>query len=134
VPARSAAKGRARGPRAEEPRQHRAEIKLTEAERETLAAAAARAGLALGAYIRQAGLDAAEYRAVPVSTAQRDTLLALIAAVGQVRRAGVNLNQAVTRLNSSGTPGPDLAPAANYCVRVVRGLDETVQKIRRGLQ
>lgn len=128
----SSAKGRARGPRAEERREHRTEVKLSAAEQQTLAAAAARTGLALGAYLRQAGIDAAEYRAVPVSVFQRDMLATLISAAGQVRRAGVNLNQAVTRLNSTGTPGPDLEPAASYCVRVVRNIDEAVTKLRRG--
>src|ERR1039457_1138234 len=109
-------------------------VRLSGEERATLAAAADRAGLALGAYLVGAGLDAAEHRAVPVRVLQREALRELIRAAGQVRRIGGNLNQAVTRLNATGEPGPDLGPAAAYCMRVVRQVDEAALLIRRGLR
>ena len=60
-------------------------------------------------------------------------LAELIRASGLVRRAGVNLNQAVARLNATGEPGPDLGPAAAYCTRVLRHVDEAAELIRRRL-
>jgi hypothetical protein len=87
--------------------------------------------MALAAYLGQVGLDAAEYRAAPAGDLQRDMLLALFEANNLVRKAGVNLNQAVKRLNATGQPGPDLSPAAAYCVRVVRHVDEAAQLIQR---
>ena len=51
-----------------------------------------------------------------------------------VGRAGVNLNQAVARLNATGQPGPDLEPAAEFCMRTVRRADEAVELLRRGLR
>jgi hypothetical protein len=110
------------------------EVKLSDAERDTLIAAAGRAGKALGAYLGEAGLDAAEYRAVPVPKMQLEMLAELIQVRGLVLRIGVNLKRAGARFDATGTPGPDLLPAADYCTRVVRRVDETVTLIRRGLR
>jgi len=73
--------------------------------------------------------------AVAVPVMQRETLAELFRLAGLVRRAGVNLNQAVTRLNATGEAGPDLEPSAAYCMRTVRRVDEAAQLIiRRGLR
>jgi hypothetical protein len=109
-------------------------VRLSDAELAALSAAADRAGLALSAYLGQAGMDAAEHRAVPVGEVQREALRELIRAAGLVRRAGVNLNQAVARLNATGTAGPDLEPAAAYCMRVVRQVDEAAMHVSRRLR
>jgi hypothetical protein len=116
------------------PRNHKITVRLSDAELAELAAAADRAGLAVAAYLGRAGLDAAEHRAVPVPAVQQEALRELIRASGQVRRAGTNLNQAVARLNTTGVPGPDLAPAAGYCLRVVRQIDEAAMTITRALR
>jgi len=50
-----------------------------------------------------------------------------------VRRIGVNLNQAVARLNSTGQRGEDLGPAAQMCSRVIRRLDEAAEQVRRNI-
>jgi hypothetical protein len=50
-----------------------------------------------------------------------------------VGRAGVNLNQAVAKLNATGQPGPDLAPAAAYCVRVIAHVDQAALLVLRRL-
>jgi hypothetical protein len=106
-------------------------VKFTAAEKATLDQAAARAALSLAAYLGQAGMDAAENRAAPVGEVQREALAELIRAAELVRRAGVNLNQAVARLNATGQPGPDLAPAADYCIRVVGRIDQAATHISR---
>jgi hypothetical protein len=107
---------------------------LTEEEYEEVGAAAAHAGLAKGAYAAQATLAAARGMISPADSPLRQALAELIRAAGLVRRIGVNLNQAVTRLNATGEPGPDLGPAAAYCMRVVQRVDEAALLIRRGLR
>jgi hypothetical protein len=109
-------------------------VKFTAAEKATLDQAAARAALSLAAYLGQAGMDAAEHRAAPVTEIQREALAELIRAAELVRRAGVNLNQAVARLNATGQPGPDLGPAADYCARIVGRIDQAAERISRGLR
>lgn len=44
-------------------------------------------------------MGAAEHRAAPITEVQREALAELIQATGLVRRAGVNLNQAMARLH-----------------------------------
>jgi hypothetical protein len=120
--------------RAGERRQRRVTIKFTIAEHETVSAAARRAGMAPGAYAAQAVLDAAEYRSVPVPRMRRETLLALMQAVAQVRTIGTDLNTAVARLNASGSADPDLESAARHCTRVLRLLDEASVLVKRRLR
>jgi hypothetical protein len=120
--------------RAEERRQRRVTVKFTIVEHEKVSAAARRAGMAPGAYAAQAVLDAAEYRSVPVSRMQQEMVLALMQAVAQVRTIGADLNTAVARLNGSGSAGPDLEPAARYCTRVLRLLEEASVLVKRRLR
>jgi hypothetical protein len=54
----------------------------------------------------------------------------LMSAAGLVRRVGTNLNQAVARLNATGQRGEDLLPAVQFCVRVIRRLDEAAEHVR----
>ena len=59
------------------PREYVVKVKLSAAEKASMAAAAERAGLALAAYLGQAGMDAAEHRAVPVPALQQEMLSVL---------------------------------------------------------
>ncbi len=120
-------------PRGRERRQHAVTVKLSAAEKATLSGAAERAGMALAAWLCEAAMDAAEHRAVPVPKMQREMLAELIRVRGLVRRIGVNLNQAVARLNAAGQPGPDLEPAAAYCARVLGHVDQAADQVRRRL-
>jgi hypothetical protein len=133
VPRSSASAGVRYRTRGEERRDHRFKLKLSAAERTVLATAADRAGLTIAAYLVKAGLDRAEHRTAPVGTVQREMLAELIRIAGTVSRMGTNLSQAVSRLNSDGAPGPDLEPAASYCMRVVRHVDEAAERLRRRL-
>jgi hypothetical protein len=54
-------------------------------------------------------------------------------AAGLVARIGTNLNQAVARLNATGQRGEDLMPAAQFCARVIRRLDEAAEQVRRNI-
>jgi hypothetical protein len=106
-------------------------VKFTLQEFAAVEEAAGRAGLAVSAWIGQTVTDAAELRTFPVGQLQREMLAELIRSAGLVRRAGVDLNQAVTRLNTTGTPGPDLEPAARFCLRVVERVDQAAELVRR---
>ena len=132
--ARSSVAGIGRRGRCEARRTHVVKVRLSDAEQAAVEAAAGRAGLAAGAFLAEAGVRAAEHRGAGVSEAQREALGELIRAAGLVRRAGVNLNQAVARLNATGEAGLDLAPAAAYCMRVVQRVDEAALAIRRRLR
>ncbi len=130
----SSGKGRGRRPREQKPREYVVKVKLSAAEKASMSAAAERAGLAVAAYLGQAGLDAAEHRAVPVPVMQQEMLRELALARGMVRRIGTNLNQAVAQLNATGQPGPDLGPAVDCCMRAVRHVDEAALLISRRLR
>jgi len=71
--------------------------------------------------------------AAPVGLPLRAALVELMRATGLVRRIGVNLNQAVARLNATGQRGEDLGPAAQMCGRVIRRLDEVAEQVRRSI-
>lgn len=129
----SSARGAYRA-RAGERRQRRLAVKLTSAEWATVSAAAERAGMAPGAYAAQALLDAAEYRTVNLPQLRQQMVVALMQAAAHVGRIGTSLDLAVTQLQASGTPGPDLEPAARHCARVVHVVDEAAELVRRRLR
>ncbi len=58
----------------------------------------------------------------------------LIRAAGLVRRIGVNLNQAVARLNATGRPSGDLVPYAAESIRRARHLDAVAEQVRDALR
>jgi hypothetical protein len=105
-------------------------VKVSAAEKASMSAAAEQAGLAVAAFLGQAGLDAAEHRAVPVPVWQQELLRELVRASQLVRGAGANL----ARLNAGGEPGPDLGPAVAYCMRAIRHVDEAALLISRRLR
>jgi hypothetical protein len=97
-------------------------------------AAAERAGLAKGAYAAQATLSAARCVGVPGESPLRDALAEFIRAAGLVRRIGVNLNQAVARLNATGQRSGDLLPYAAESVRRVQLLDQAAEEVRKRIR
>ena len=116
------------------PREPAFTIKLAPAEKAAVRAAAGRAGLAPGAFAAQAVVDVAEDWVRPGPAVRRELQDQLADLVHQVYRAGVNLNHAVARLHATGQPGPDLEPAAEFCMRTVRRADETIELLRRELR
>jgi len=115
------------------PRPRVVQFSLTEEEFEEVSAVAARSGLARGAFAAEATLAAARGAAPKEASPLRDALTELMSAAGLVRRVGTNLNQAVARLNATGQRGEDLLPAAQFCARVIRRLDETAEQLRRSI-
>jgi len=109
------------------------QFSLTEEEFAEVSAAAERLGLARGAFAAEAVLAAVRSRPAPDSSPVREALVEVMTAAGLVRRAGTNLNQAVARLNATGQRGADLVPAAEFCMRVIRRLDETAEQLRRAI-
>ena len=117
--------------RQEVPRPRLVKFFLTDEELAELDEAAGRAGLARGAFAAEAALAAARETPSPASSPVREARVEVMAAAGLVRRVGTNLNQAVARLNATGQRGDDLLPAAEFCVRVIRRLDEAAEQLRR---
>jgi len=115
------------------PRPRTVQFSLSEEEFAEVSEAAARSGLARGAFAAEAALATARGSQARVWSPLRAALAELIAASGLVRRAGTNLNQAVARLNATGQRGEDLVPAAQFCTRVIRRLDEAAEQVRRSI-
>ena len=114
-------------------RARRVEFNLTDEEFRELDAAALRAGLARGAYAAAAALAAARGESSQISVPLRAALAELIRSAGLVRRVGVNLNQAVAKLNATGQASADLLPYAVESVRRARRLDAAAEELRKRL-
>jgi hypothetical protein len=107
---------------------------LTDEEYNELTAAAAQAGMAKGAYAAMATLAAARGLMNPADSPFRQALTELIRAAGLVRRIGINLNQAVAKLNATGQRSADLLPYAAESIRRAERLDAAAESMRRRLR
>jgi hypothetical protein len=121
------------------PRQHAmrprsVRLPLTEEEFAELEQAADRAGLAKAAYAAEAALAAARGRSAEPDALFQDALAEVIHAAGLVRRIGVNLNQAVAKLNATGQSPGELVPCARICVRRAEHLDAVAEQLRKTLR
>jgi hypothetical protein len=123
-----------RRPKAAAKRERSIRFDLTETEYQEVTAAASRAGLARGAYAARATVAAARGTGTPTDEPLRQALGELIRASGLVRRIGVNLNQAVARLNATGQPSGDLLPYARESLRRADNLDRAAEAVRRRLR
>src|SRR5262245_711793 len=112
-------------------RRYRVEFSLDEEEFAELCAAAGPAGLARGAYAARATLGAARGGGGSGGPLLRDALTALVRCEGQLRKIGVNLNQAVARLNATGQGGGDLVPYAVGITRIADRLEVWARQVRR---
>jgi hypothetical protein len=115
------------------PRSKVVQFSLTEAEFDEVSDAAAVAGLARGAFAAEVTLAAACGVRARAGCPLREALRELMSAAGLVRRIGTNLNQAVARLNATGQPGEDLRSSAEFCMRVIRRLDQSAEQVRRSI-
>ena len=123
-----------RRPRQQAKRRRRVEFTLTDEEFELLEAAAGRAGRAPGAYAAGAALAAAQGRAMEQDTLLHELLREILRASGLVRRIGVNLNQAVAKLNATGQRSGDLLPYAAESIRRAEHLDAVAEEIQKALR
>ena len=126
-----AGRGEAQGsrrPRQQAKRSRRVGFSLTGEEYALLEAAAGRAGRATAAYAAEAALMAAQGRSMEQDTLLHELLRELIRASGLVRRIGVNLNQAVAKLNATGQRSGDLAPYAAESFRRAERVDAVADR------
>ena len=91
--------------------------------------AAAAAGLTPTGYVAEAALAAAIDQLPPRVEPLREVLLELMAARTQVRRFGVNVNQAVRELNTTGTAPEWLSNAVALTSRAVRRIDGAATQV-----
>src|ERR1017187_4588862 len=115
-------------------RLRRVEFTLTDEEFGELSGAAARAGLAKGAYAAEAALSVARGVTSPADSPFREALGEFVRAAGLVRRIGVNLNQAVAKLNATGQRSGELLPYAAESIRRAEQLDAAAEEIRKRLR
>ena len=123
-----------RRPREQSARPCTVRFGLTEAESAELEQAAGLAGLAKGAFAAEASLAAARGTATAPGASYQDALAELMRAAGLVRRIGVNLNQAVAKLNATGQDSSDLLPYAQACMRRVDHLDAVAEQLRKAIR
>jgi len=107
---------------------------LTEQEFAALEEAAGRTGLARGAFAAQVVLAHVNGSAAGPEAPDREVRRELVRAVGLVRRIGVNLNQAVARLNATGQRSGDLLLYARESMRRDGHLDEVAEEVRKALR
>jgi hypothetical protein len=112
----------------------RVHFSLTEAEFAALEEAASRAGLARGAFAAQVVLAHVQDDADGPEAPDRETLRELVRASVLVHRIGVNLNQAVAKLNATGQRSGDLLAYAIESMRRVEHLDEVAEQVRKSLR
>jgi hypothetical protein len=104
-------------------------LRLSEEEHAVLLAASATLGLTPAGFAAEAALAAARGEGVPDHAALRAALVELMAARTQVRRYGVNVNQAVLRLHA-GEPAPRwLAGAVERAARAVARVDAVAAEL-----
>ena len=123
-----------RRPREEAARACTVRFGLTVTEFAELEQAAGRAGLAKGAFAAEAALAAARGTATTPGAPFQDALAELLRAVGLVRRIGVNLNQAVAKLNATGQQSGELVPYVQACMRRVDHLDAVAEQVRKAIR
>ena len=107
---------------------------LSDEEFTELSAAADRAGLARGAFAAQATLLAARSGMAVADSPLREALGEFVRAAGLVRRIGVNLNQAVAKLNATGQRSGDLLPYAAESIRRAQLLDQAAEEVRKQIR
>ena len=104
---------------------------LTDEEYAEVSAAARQAGLARGAYAAEATLAIARGAVTAPDVPLADAVHALDRAALGVRRIGVNLNQAVAKLNATGQWSGDLPAYAEESVRRAAGLEAAGEDLRK---
>lgn len=116
-------------------RRHRLYVRLTDAERATLAEAAARAGMTPTGYCAEAALAAASGQSGAGPEVEweelRETVAELFAVRTAVGRFANNVNQAVTELHSNGAPPVWLADAVRLTSRAIERVDATADRLCR---
>ena len=120
--------------RQETRRPFRVHFSLSAQEKAALKDAASRAGLAEGAFAARVVLAHVQGDSSGPEAPGRELLRELVRASGLVHRIGVNLNQAVRKLNATGQRSGDLLPYAAESMRRVEHLDDVAEQVRKSLR
>jgi hypothetical protein len=107
---------------------------LSAEEKAALQDAASRAGLAEGAFAARVVLAHVQGDTDGPEAPDRELLRELVRAAGLVHRIGVNLNQAVKKLNATGQRSGDLLPYAVESMRRVGHLDDVAEQVQKSLR
>lgn len=116
-------------PHAQSGRPRQVRLRYTDQEYATVERAAHVAGLTSTGYVAEAALAAAAGGEPTTSAPWRDALTELMQARAQVRRIGLNINQAARALNVAGEPPVWLEYALALTERAVTGLDEAATAV-----
>jgi ABC-type transporter Mla subunit MlaD len=108
-------------------------IAVDPGERRELEAAAREAMLTVSAFVADQALVGARHGAPTTAGALREALQALNHATAQLRRAGVNFNQTVAALNSTGQAPGNLPQHARYTASVVRKVSDAADRVQQML-
>jgi len=108
-------------------------VRYTEDEYGAVAGAAGRAGLAPTSYVAEAALAAARDTPAPSASPLRELAVELMQARLQVRRFGVNVNQAVAKLHATGEVPVWLAESVERCDLAVAHVDAAAAALSRRL-
>jgi GGDEF domain-containing protein len=109
-------------------------VRYAEDEFAVVSAAAARVGLAATSYVAEAALATACETEPPSASPLRELAVELMQARLEVRRVGVNVDQAVTVLNKTGAAPPSLMACARQCDDAVARLDGVAARVGRALR
>ena len=113
-------------------RGRRVTVRLGEEEHTEIVLAAARAGLTTAGYVGAVAVAAAAGTVPPAASESRLAVAELMAARLQVRRFGVNVNQAVAAMNAAGGVVPEwLDQAVALASRAVARVDEAAEVLMR---
>jgi hypothetical protein len=110
-------------------RSRRLKLRLSEGEFAELAEAAVIAGLTPSGYAAEAALATARGTMLPADQPWRPALREVMAARTQVRRFGVNVNQAVRVLNATGEAPGWLRQAVGSTEQAVHSLDDAAARL-----
>jgi hypothetical protein len=133
LPAHSKAVIRKRAQRKGAVKNCRIAISVDEGEHRELVSAALEEGITVSAFVADRALAAAR-RNLPVSTESlREALLYLNHANSQLRRAGINFNQAVAAFNSTGQAPGNILEYAQYTASVVQRVKEAARHVQERL-
>lgn len=102
---------------------------LSEVEYAEISAAAVRCGQSRGAYAAVVTLAAARGLSANPGAAAQQAVQAVDRAALQVRKNGINLNQAVARLHATGQPTGDLPRYAEQDMRLAARLEAMAEEL-----
>lgn len=119
--------------RAGAPRSNRVALTFTDDEMTVLRDAAARSGMAVGAYLARNAVEAASLRAAPAPAMLREALGELVKDGADARKAVGLLEQETARAAGAGISASGLRSAADTVMEHMNRLDSAALAVRQAL-